>query len=112
MESSGAKDDYIEREGRYSADRSEVEHVESGHMPGWAEEAPHAYWEAADAGERVSGRTGDCSGSWSSPCRRSSTKGSAGRWRSSSPDSSPMGSDCPTPWRSTGAGVRTHTATW
>jgi len=56
MESSGAKDDYIEREGRYSADRSEVEHVESGHMPGWAEEAPHAYWEAADAGERSNGR--------------------------------------------------------
>ena len=55
-QSASAKDDYIEREGRYSGDRSEVEHVESGHMPGWAEEDPHAYWEAADAGERANGR--------------------------------------------------------
>ena len=55
-QSASAKDDYIEREGRYSGDRSEVEHTESGHMPGWAEENPHAYWEAADAGERANGR--------------------------------------------------------
>ena len=55
-QSASAKDDYIEREGRYASDRSEVEHVESGHMPGWAEEAPHAYWEAADAHERANGR--------------------------------------------------------
>ena len=55
-QSASAKDDYIEREGRYSRDPSEVEHVESGHMPGWAEEDPHAYWEAADAHERANGR--------------------------------------------------------
>jgi len=55
-QSASAKDDYIEREGRYGGDRSEVEHVESGHMPEWAEEDPHAYWEAADAGERANGR--------------------------------------------------------
>jgi hypothetical protein len=55
-QSASAKDDYIEREGRYSGDRSEVEHVESGHMPGWAEEDAHAYWEAADAYERANGR--------------------------------------------------------
>ena len=55
-QSASAKDDYIEREGRYGSDRSEVEHVESGHMPGWAEEDPHAYWEAADAHERANGR--------------------------------------------------------
>ena len=55
-QSAGAKDDYIEREGRYDRDRSEVEHVEHGHMPGWAEEDPHAYWEAADAHERANGR--------------------------------------------------------
>ena len=55
-QSASAKDDYIEREGRYGQDRSEVEHVESGHMPGWAEEDPHAYWEAADTHERANGR--------------------------------------------------------
>lgn len=55
-QSASAKDDYIEREGRYSRDPSEVEHTASGHMPGWAEEDPHAYWEAADAGERSNGR--------------------------------------------------------
>ena len=55
-QSASAKDDYIEREGRYGGGRSEVEHVESGHMPEWAEEDPHAYWEAADAGERSNGR--------------------------------------------------------
>lgn len=55
-QSASAKDDYIEREGRYGGDRSEVEHVEHGHLPGWAEEDPHAYWEAADAGERSNGR--------------------------------------------------------
>ena len=55
-QSASAKDDYIEREGRYGSDRSEVEHTESGHMPGWAEADPHAYWEAADAHERANGR--------------------------------------------------------
>ena len=55
-QSAASKDEYIEREGRYDGDRSELEHSESGHMPGWAEEAPHAYWEAADAHERANGR--------------------------------------------------------
>ena len=55
-QSASAKDDYIEREGRYEGDASELEHTESGHMPEWAEEDPHAYWEAADAHERANGR--------------------------------------------------------
>ena len=54
--SASAKDEYIEREGRYEEDRSELEHSESGHMPEWAEEDAHAYWEAADAYERANGR--------------------------------------------------------
>ena len=55
-QSASAKDDYIEREGRYEGDASELEHAESGHMPEWAEEDPHAYWKAADAHERANGR--------------------------------------------------------
>ena len=55
-QSASAKDDYIEREGRYDGDQSEVEHVEHGHLPGWSEEDPHGYWEAADAHERANGR--------------------------------------------------------
>ena len=55
-QSASAKDDYIEREGRYDRDRSEVEHVEHGHLPEWAEGDAHAYWEAADAYERANGR--------------------------------------------------------
>ena len=54
--SAGAKDEYIEREGRYDEDRLELEHSESGHMPAWAEDDAHAYWEAADAHERANGR--------------------------------------------------------
>ena len=53
--SAAAKDEYIEREGRYDEDRSEVEHSESGHMPEWAEDDAHTYWEAADEHERVNG---------------------------------------------------------
>ena len=55
-QSAAAKDDYIQREGRYGGDPGEVEHAESGHMPEWAEEDPHAYWEAADLYERANGR--------------------------------------------------------
>ena len=55
-QSASAKDDYIEREGRYEGDASELEHSESGHMPAWAADDPHAYWEAADAHERANGR--------------------------------------------------------
>ena len=54
--SAAAKDEYIEREGRYDEDRSELEHSESGHMPEWAEDDAHAYWEAADEHERANGR--------------------------------------------------------
>ena len=55
-QSAAAKDDYIQREGRYDGDPFEVEHAESGHMPEWAEGDPHAYWEAADLHERANGR--------------------------------------------------------
>ena len=55
-QSNSAKDDYIEREGHYSQDRSEVEHIESGYMAGWAAAKPHAYWEATDAHERAKER--------------------------------------------------------
>ena len=54
-QSASAKDD-IEREGRYTADGEEREHVEHGHMPAWAQDDPHAYWQAADAHERANGR--------------------------------------------------------
>ena len=55
-QSASAKDEYIEREGRYAADGEEREHVEHGHMPAWAQDDPHAYWQAADAHERANGR--------------------------------------------------------
>ena len=55
-QSACAKNEYIEREGRYAADREEREHVEHGHMPAWAQDDPHAYWQAADAHERANGR--------------------------------------------------------
>ena len=35
-QSARAKNEYIEREGRYAADGDEREHVEHGHMPAWA----------------------------------------------------------------------------
>ena len=55
-QSASAKNDYIERDGRYAADGEELEHVEHGHMPPWAQDDPHAYWAAADAHERANGR--------------------------------------------------------
>ena len=55
-QSACAKNEYIEREGRYAADGEEREHVEHGHMPAWAQDDPHAYWQAADAHERANGR--------------------------------------------------------
>ena len=55
-QSAVAKADYIEREGRYEQDREELEHSESDHMPEWAKDAPHSYWEAADEHERANGR--------------------------------------------------------
>ena len=55
-QSARAKSEYVEREGRYAADGEEREHVEHGHMPAWAQDDPHAYWQAADAHERANGR--------------------------------------------------------
>ena len=56
--SAGSKDDYLEREGKYKEkawEEPEVEHIEHGHMPEWAADDPHRYWEAADRHERVNG---------------------------------------------------------
>ena len=55
-QSAHAKNEYIERDGRYASDGEEREHVEHGHMPAWAQDDPHAYWQAADAHERANGR--------------------------------------------------------
>ena len=54
-QSAKAKADYIQREGRYSRDRDEVLHTQSGHLPEWAER-PADYWDAADLHERANGR--------------------------------------------------------
>ena len=54
-QSAKAKADYIQREGRYSRDRDEVLHTQSGHLPEWAER-PADYWDAADLYERANGR--------------------------------------------------------
>lgn len=53
--SAKARHDYIEREGRYASDKSEVEHSQSGNMPEWARDA-QKYWDAADTYERGNGR--------------------------------------------------------
>lgn len=47
---------YIARDGQYQR-RGGVELVESGNMPDFAQADPHAFWVAADAHERVNGRT-------------------------------------------------------
>jgi len=48
---------YIQRTAEYSRDQGdELVHTESGHMPGWAEAEPTAYWDAADLYERANGR--------------------------------------------------------
>jgi hypothetical protein len=46
---------YISREGRYER-RGGVELAESGNMPEFARDDPHAFWAAADARERANGR--------------------------------------------------------
>src|SRR5262245_29124377 len=49
--------DYIAREGEYDGpELDEAVYVESGNMPSWAEEDPHAFWDAADLHERANGR--------------------------------------------------------
>ena len=51
-----AKNQYIEREGRYEKDGDELEHKENENMPEWARDDPEKYWEAADEHERANGR--------------------------------------------------------
>lgn len=55
-QSAAAKVDYIEREGKYTRDPSEVLHSESGNMPAFAQHDHRAYWQAADLHERANGR--------------------------------------------------------
>ena len=55
-QSARAKNEYIEREGRYAKDAEEREHVEHGNMPAWAQDDPRTYWAAADEHERANGR--------------------------------------------------------
>jgi hypothetical protein len=48
---------YITRTDQYEdRDLDEALHVESGHMPAWAEKEPEHYWDAADLFERANGR--------------------------------------------------------
>jgi MobA/MobL family/RepB DNA-primase from phage plasmid len=54
-QSAKAKADYIQREGKYACDSSEVLYAESGHMPEWAANGSQ-YWGAADLYERANGR--------------------------------------------------------
>lgn len=55
-QSAAAKVDYIEREGKYRRDPTEVLHSESGNMPAFAQQDHRAYWQAADLYERANGR--------------------------------------------------------
>lgn len=59
-QSAAAKSEYLGRRGRYRRDADQVRHVESAHMPAWAQGGRGAdraarYWRAADAGERANG---------------------------------------------------------
>lgn len=54
--SSAKHSDYITREQEYSR-RKDLELSESGNMPDFATQDPRAFWLAADANERVNGRT-------------------------------------------------------
>lgn len=55
-QSAAAKVDYIEREGKYRRDPTEVLHSESGNMPAFAQQDHRSYWQAADLYERANGR--------------------------------------------------------
>ena len=55
-QSARAKSDYIGRDGKYKAAGEDLEYLESGNMPEWAEDDPRQYWAAADAHERANGR--------------------------------------------------------
>jgi hypothetical protein len=49
--------EYITREGEYGeGERDPAIYTESHHMPTWAQDDPHAYWDAADLYERANGR--------------------------------------------------------
>jgi MobA/MobL family len=49
--------DYIAREGEFDGPEQDAAvHVESGHMPGWAQQNPREYWDAADLYERANAR--------------------------------------------------------
>jgi hypothetical protein len=53
----GAAHDYITRSDEYGGpDRDPAVHIESDHMPAWAKDDPHEYWDAADLYERANGR--------------------------------------------------------
>lgn len=54
--SAKAKAEYIQREGKYERQDDRCIHRESGNMPGWAEDKPTSYWQAADEHERKNGR--------------------------------------------------------
>lgn len=47
---------YLVREGKYQSRAHELEAVEHGNMPVWAEGKPMSFWEAADTHERANGR--------------------------------------------------------
>jgi len=49
--------DYITRADEYDdPDRDPAIYTESDHMPAWAQDDPHEYWDAADLFERANGR--------------------------------------------------------
>lgn len=50
----GAHADYITREGKYQG-RGDLIHAEHGNMPGWAQDEPRHFWQAADQFERKNG---------------------------------------------------------
>lgn len=53
----GAAYDYITRGGEYDdPDRDPATYTESDNMPGWAEDNPRDFWDAADMYERENGR--------------------------------------------------------
>jgi hypothetical protein len=53
----GAAHAYITRTEEYDdPDRDAAVHTESDHMPSWAQDDPHQYWDAADVFERANGR--------------------------------------------------------
>jgi len=55
-QSAGAKDDYIEREGKYEKDKAELVQCGHEHMPDFAQDNPRDFWRAADEHERKNAR--------------------------------------------------------